>query len=78
MPAGTQSGRELRFRGKGVPLVHGRGRGDLRVVLTIDTPDRSSSEAEAELLREFAEAERGEAVDPPDKGLFGKIKSAFS
>ena len=76
VPAGTLSGRELRFRGKGVPLVHGRGRGDLRVVLTIETPGKLT-EAEAGLLRDYAEA-RGEAVDPPNKGLFGKIKSAFS
>ena len=76
VPAGTQSGRELRIRGRGVPSVNGRGRGDLRVVLRIDTPTKLD-EAEADLLRAFAEA-RGEDVDPPAKGLFQKIKSAFT
>ena len=37
---GTQSGRELRIRGKGVPSVNGRGRGDLRVVLRVETPTK--------------------------------------
>lgn len=76
VPPGTLSGRQLRFRGKGVPLVNGRGRGDLRVILTIETPAKLS-DVEAGLLRDYAEA-RGEAIDPPAKGLFGKIKSAFS
>jgi molecular chaperone DnaJ len=76
VPAGTQSGRQLRFRGKGVPALHGRGRGDLRVVLRVDTP-AELSEVEAQLLRDYAEA-RGEEIDPPPKGLFQKIKSAFS
>ncbi len=76
VPAGTRTGRELRFRGKGVPMVSGRGRGDLRVILSVDTPTKLS-EAETDLLRQYAEA-RGEAVDPPAKGLLKKIKSAFT
>ena len=47
--AGTQSGRELRLRGKGVPHVEGRGRGDVRVVLRVDTPTRLNAD-EQELL----------------------------
>jgi molecular chaperone DnaJ len=73
--AGTQSGRELRLRGRGVPHVDGRGRGDLRVVLRVDTPTKLSG-TEQELLRRLAE-ERGEAVDPPATGVFSRIKSAF-
>jgi molecular chaperone DnaJ len=77
VPAGTRSGRELRLRGKGVPSVNGRGRGDLRIVLTIETPSKLSEQQE-DLLRQFAEA-RGEPVDEPSKGgLFKKIKSALS
>jgi molecular chaperone DnaJ len=76
VPAGTQSGRELRLRGRGVPAMNGRGRGDLRVVLRVETPTKLD-DAQAELLRSYAEA-RGEAVDPPQTGLFRKLKSAFS
>jgi molecular chaperone DnaJ len=76
VPPGTQSGREVRIRGKGVPSVNGRGRGDLRVVLRVETPTKLD-ETEAELLRQLAEL-RGEVVDPPSKGLFKKLKSAFT
>jgi len=73
--AGTQSGREVRLRGRGVPHVDGRGRGDLRILLRVDTPTKLSA-TEQELLRQLAE-ERGEAVDPPSVGMFSRIKSAF-
>ena len=75
VPAGTQSGRVFVFRGKGVPHLRGRGRGDLAVQVNVETPT-DLSEDEAELLRRYAEL-RGEEVAPPDSGLFSKIKSAF-
>jgi molecular chaperone DnaJ len=74
--AGTQPGREMVLRHRGVPRLQGRGRGDLRAIITIDVPS-SLPEADEELLRRFAD-QRGESVAPPDKGLFSKIKSAFS
>jgi len=76
IPAGTQPGRVFRLRGRGVPHVDRRGRGDLLVRLKVDVPTRISK-SEEELLRRYAE-ERGEAVVPPGKGLLGRIKSAFS
>lgn len=76
VPAGTQPGREFVLRGRGVPQVQGRGRGDLRAVIRVEVPTKLSAD-EAELLRRYAE-ERGETVNPPDKGLFSRIKSAFS
>ena len=75
VPAGTQSGREFRLRGRGVPQVQGRGRGDLRVLVRVDVPQRLSKTQE-ELLRRYAE-EAGEVVSPPDTSLLGRIKSAF-
>ena len=73
---GTQSGKVLRLRGRGVPHVRGRGRGDIRVTVVVDTPTDLSVESE-EALRAIA-AERGEAVAPPEKGFMSRIKSAFS
>jgi len=73
---GTEPGRVFRLRGRGVPHVEGRGRGDLLVQVVVDVPTRLGK-TEEELLRRIAE-ERGEAVTPHEKGLFGKIKSAFS
>jgi molecular chaperone DnaJ len=73
---GTQSGKEVRLRGRGVPDVHRRDRrGDLVVFIAVDVPTHLSPRQE-ELLRELA-AERGEHVEPPDTGLLGRIKSAF-
>ena len=75
IPAGTQSGREFRLRGRGVPYVNGRSRGDLVVRVIVETPTGLSSSQE-ELLRRLAD-ERGEAVAPHEGGLFSKIRSAF-
>jgi molecular chaperone DnaJ len=76
VPPGTQPGREFRLRNRGVPRLQGRGRGDLRAQLVVEVPTKLS-EDEAALLRQLAE-KRGEAVNPPDKRLFSRIKSAFS
>lgn len=75
IPAGSQNGRVFRLRGRGVPHLNGRGRGDLIVQINVVVPT-GLSKTEEELLRRFAE-ERGETVAPPDKSLLGKIKSAF-
>jgi molecular chaperone DnaJ len=73
---GTQSGKVIVFRGRGVPVLQGRGRGDLRVHITVDTPTDLDAEQQ-ELLRRLAEL-RGEPVEPPAKGLRAKLKSALS
>jgi len=75
VPAGTQPGRVFRLRGRGVPHVDGRGRGDLLVTAAVTVPTKLSDEQE-DLLRRFAES-RGEQIIPADEGLFAKIKSAF-
>ncbi len=75
IPPGTQTGKGFRLRDHGVPLVQGRGRGDLLVRIVVDVPTKLSSE-ESQALRHFAEL-RGEDVAPEDSGFFSKIKSAF-
>ena len=75
VPSGTQSGRVFRLKGRGVPHLDGRGRGDLLVQVMVDTPTHLSGEQE-ELLRRFAAA-RGDEVAPADTRLFSKIRSAF-
>lgn len=76
IPRGTQTGKVFRLRGRGVPHVRGRGRGDLLVEVFVDTPT-DLSDAVEEALRRMAE-ERGEVVAPAEKGFLSKIKSAFS
>jgi molecular chaperone DnaJ len=75
VPAGTQTGRVFRLRGRGVPHLDGRGRGDLLVRAVVDTPTDLSREEE-ELLRQVAE-QRGEVVADAEGGIFSKIRSAF-
>jgi molecular chaperone DnaJ len=75
IPAGTQTGREVRLKGRGVPALNGRGRGDLVVRVIVDTPTDLDGSQE-ELLRLLAQ-QRGEDVAPPASGLLSKIRSAF-
>ena len=75
IPGGTQSGKEIRLRGRGVPHLQGRGRGDLIVTVIVDTPDGLSKEQD-ELLRRLAEL-RGEPVAAHDAGLMSKLRGAF-
>jgi molecular chaperone DnaJ len=76
VPAGTQPGKEFTLRSRGVPRLQGRGRGDLRAQLVVEVPTKLDDDEQA-LLRQLAD-KRGEAVHPPEKGLFSRIKSAFS
>jgi molecular chaperone DnaJ len=75
IPPGTQNGRTLRLRDRGVPNTNGRSRGDLIVQIHVAVPT-TLSKTEDELLRRFAQ-ERNEEVAPPDKSILGKIRSAF-
>ncbi|MGH9187425.1 MAG: molecular chaperone DnaJ [Acidimicrobiales bacterium] len=75
VPQGTQTGTVFRLRGRGVPHVEGRGRGDLLVQVVVDIP-AELTEDEEKLIRQLAER-RGEEVAPPGSGLFSKIRSAF-
>ena len=76
VPAGTQPGHQFVLRGRGVPRLQSRGRGDLRAIVKVDVPTKLTSD-ESELLRTFAEG-RGELVGEVGSSLFSKIKSAFS
>lgn len=73
--AGTQNGHVMRLRGRGVPHVRGRGRGDLLVEVVVDTPTGLTKEQE-ELLRHFA-AMRGEEVAAADEGFMARLRSAL-
>jgi molecular chaperone DnaJ len=77
VPGGTQPGNRTVIRGQGLPPLHGGRRGDLVVHFNVVVPEKLT-EAEAKLLREFAEL-RGERVPKGDEkgglfGFFGKKK----
>jgi molecular chaperone DnaJ len=76
VPPGTQPGHVFKLKGRGIPALRGRGRGDLLVRVDVEVPGRLSDE-EDELLRSLA-ALRGEDVAAPqEKGVFSRLRSAF-
>jgi molecular chaperone DnaJ len=76
VPRGTQSGEQLRIRGRGMPDISGRGRGDELVEVMVETPRHLTARQE-ELLREFAEIEH-EQVSPKRKSFFEKLRDYFT
>lgn len=72
IPEGTQTGTTFRLRGKGIPQVHGRGRGDQYVTVHIETP-RNLTREQKEALKKFSES-LGERNYEEKKTIFGKKK----
>jgi len=82
IPAGTQTGATFRVRGRGMPDVSGRGRGDLLVTVKVSTPKKLSKE-QKKLLEQLAETLPKEQYEPTpigdqeDKGLLDRVKDIF-
>jgi molecular chaperone DnaJ len=82
VPEGTQSGTIFRVRGRGMPDVSGRGRGDLLVTVKVITPKKVTKE-QRKLLEQLAKTLPNEKFDPTpldehaDKGLFDRVKDIF-
>ena len=76
IPAGIQSGKQLRQRGAGMPVLQGRGHGDLVIQVEVETPTRLSTRQRA-LLEEFRETETGDEC-PQSQGFFSRLKNAFA
>lgn len=72
IPAGSQSGRQMRLRGKGMPALRGGGHGDMFIELAVETPVNLTSR-QKELLREFDEL--SEDNNPAMKNFFSSVKS---
>ena len=83
IPEGTQSGRVLRLRGKGLPPLQPRldpeqvkkMRGDLYVRVFVEVPTKLNAR-QRELLEEFAE-QSGHEVSPATKGFVDKLRDFF-
>ncbi|MDP9056465.1 MAG: molecular chaperone DnaJ [Pseudomonadota bacterium] len=76
IPAGIQSGKQLRKRGAGMPVLNGRGVGDMVVEIMVETPTKLSVR-QKELLREFQDGETGDE-SPQSKGFFDRLKEAWT
>jgi len=83
IPEGTQTGTTLRLRGKGMPDVNGRGRGDLFATVQVQTPKKLSREQRA-LLEQLSKALPTEKFEPrprdeeqDERNLFDRVKDMF-
>ncbi|MGR3514653.1 MAG: molecular chaperone DnaJ [Paracoccaceae bacterium] len=72
IPAGSQSGRQMRLRGKGMPSLRGGGAGDMLIELAVETPVNLTAK-QKELLLEFAKL--SEENNPESSGFLKKMKS---
>ena len=76
VPEGVQSGREFRVRGKGVPHLNERGKGDLVVQIRVATPTKLTKE-QKDLMKQLSATMVVENA-PHSRGLFEKVKDIFS
>ena len=76
VPEGVQSGRDFRLRGKGVPHLNERGKGDLVVEIRVATPTKLTKQ-QKDLMKQLSETMVVENA-PHSRGLFGKMKDIFN
>ena len=83
VPDGTQTGTTLRLRGKGMPDVNGRGRGDLLITVQVQTPKKLNKE-QRQLIEQLAKVLPKEQFEPrapgeeqEDRNLFDRVKDMF-
>ena len=72
VPGGSQSGRQMRLRGKGMPALRGGNHGDMLIELTVETPVNLTTR-QKELLREFEEIDANNS--PESSSFFSKVKN---
>ena len=72
IPAGSQSGRQMRLRGKGMPAIKSAQKGDMFIEIAVETPVNLTSK-QRELLREFESL--SEDNNPESKSFFSSVKS---
>lgn len=75
IPPGIQSGKQLRQRGAGMPVLNGRGHGDLVIQIDVETPTKLTAQ-QRELLEAFRKTETGEEC-PQSRGFFDRLKGMW-
>ena len=76
IPAGSQTGKVFRLKGKGIPVLQGSGRGDQHVRIVVETPTHLTRE-QKELLERFA-ALSGEETHPRARSFWEKVGDLFT
>ncbi len=75
VPQGTQSGRQFRLKGKGMPVLRSAARGDMFIQAMVETPV-NLTKRQQELLREF-EKEGDRGTHPESEGFFARVREFF-
>ncbi len=75
VPEGTQSGKQFRLKGKGMPVLRSREVGDMYIQAVVETP-QNLSKRQRELMEEFQKAQ-SEANHPETSGFFARVKDFF-
>jgi molecular chaperone DnaJ len=76
VPAGIQPGHRFRLRGKGMPHLRSKVRGDMHVEIVVETPV-NLTKRQKELLEEFDRAEGSKSSSPQSEGFFAKVKELW-
>lgn len=76
IPEGTQTGTTFRLRGKGIPFVHSKARGDQLVTVVVETPTKLTKE-QKELLHRFGDSTKDSGAQPKNANFFEKLKQYF-
>lgn len=76
VPEGTQTDTEFRFRGKGIQMLRGNGKGDLFVKVRVEVP-RKLTDRQKELLKNFEDSLTGKEYETK-KSFFERMKDHFS
>jgi molecular chaperone DnaJ len=76
IPHGTQSGKKMRLKGKGIQKLGGHGTGDQIIIIHVETPTKLSNEQE-ELFDKLAQFDQEGHSNPMSRGFFDKVKDLF-
>ncbi|MEC7276339.1 MAG: molecular chaperone DnaJ [Bdellovibrionota bacterium] len=76
IPEGTQSGKKMRLKGKGIQRLGAYGVGDLILTIHVETPTKLTSE-QREIFKRLSELENNEKSHPMSRGFFDKVKDLF-
>jgi molecular chaperone DnaJ len=75
VPAGTETGKQFRLKGKGMPVLRSKVQGDMYIQVEVETP-KNLTRRQRELLEQF-EQESNKETNPASSGFFSKVKEFF-
>jgi molecular chaperone DnaJ len=75
VPSGTETGKQFRLKGKGMPVLRSKVHGDMYIQVEVETP-KNLSRKQRELLEEF-ERESNKETNPASSGFFARVKEFF-